>query len=484
MIHKIKKFLLTNQTTKQTVAKNTFWLFLSEASERLIKMMLIIYAARILGASGWGVFSYAISVGSLLMVFSDIGLSGLITREAIQKKDEYLTFISSALVLKSIALVTSIFLVIFISPLISHIEEARVLFPMIAGILFFDSIRDIGFAINRSIEKMEREAIAKIITNAVVLGLGIFLLKENPMPKSIGLAYMIGSMVGAIMIIIILRRNIKELISTTNKDALKTVAKTALPFAIVTLIGSIMANTDVFMLGIWKNSTEIGLYASAQKVQQFILIIPAMITTAVFPLASRLAEKDAEKFGVVLGKTISLSLLLGIPIVFGGLMLAEQIVPFLFGPGYAAAVPILQILLMIILVSFPLILLSNAIFAYNKQKYVALAYSIGVIVNIALNTLLIPEFGAAGSALATLVSTTIITLVVWKKMKAVNYFEVIPRLTKIIISSLIMIFSILLLRRLGAHLLLNIIFSSLVYFCSLFAQKEPLIGEVKNIFKR
>ena len=45
-----------------------------------------------------------------------------------------------------------------------------------------------------------------------------------------------------------------------------------------------MGNTDIFMLGIWKDSTEIGLYSSAQRIQQFIIMIPSMFATATFPL--------------------------------------------------------------------------------------------------------------------------------------------------------------------------------------------------------
>ncbi len=125
---RIKKFLFHNTGIKQTVAKNTFWLFLSEVSGRLFRMVLIIYAARVLGASGWGSFSYGLSVASLLMIFSDIGISGLITRELAQKKEEYRTFISTALAIKIILVALSTLLVVVLSPFISNIPQAGTLF--------------------------------------------------------------------------------------------------------------------------------------------------------------------------------------------------------------------------------------------------------------------------------------------------------------------------------------------------------------------
>ena len=81
MFAKIKLFLLSNQNINQTLAKNTFWLGFGEITSRLLKTIIIFYAIRILGASGWGTFSYAISLCGLFMIFSDFGISSILTRE-------------------------------------------------------------------------------------------------------------------------------------------------------------------------------------------------------------------------------------------------------------------------------------------------------------------------------------------------------------------------------------------------------------------
>lgn len=480
-ISKIKSFLFENKDIKQTIAKNSLWLVLSESSGRLFKMALIIYAARILGTSGWGVFSYALSVSSILMIFSDTGLNNFITREIIQKKEKYQSLVSTALLIKSIVLIISVLLVIFISPLISQIKEAKILFPIVAAILFFESMRDLSFSINRAFEKMEREMIVKTIMSIIILFLGVIFLIINPVPESIAIAYAIGSAIGFIAITILIKKDIKGLFSKIDKNALMPIIKIVSPFAIIALIGSIMANTDIFMLGIWKDSVEIGLYASAQRMQQFILIIPSVISVTTFPIISRLANNDNKKFGIALEKTISLSMLTAIPIAFGGLLLTEQIILLVFGPGYILAAPILRLLMLMLLVSFPLVLLSSAIFAYNRQKNIALAYLFGIISNISLNYFFIPILGATGAALATLISTAIITLIIWRKMKMINYFEILPKLKKIIASSVVMALSILILQYLEIKVVFNIIISSSIYFVILLLLKEPILKEVKEV---
>ncbi len=474
-------FLFKNTSVKQTIAKNTFWLIAAEIASRLLKMMLVVYAARILGAEGWGAFSYALSIGSILMIFSDIGIGGLITREAVQLKDGYASFISTSLFLKSAILCASILLVVLLGPHISHIAEARPLFGMIAIILVFDALRETGFAVNRAFEKMEWEIVVKILMSALTLWFGIMLLKSDPSPESFALAYAIGSALGFFLIAIVVRKRFLQIISRIDLTLLGTVIKTTWPFALITLVGSIMANTDVVMLGIWKNSAEIGLYASMQRIQQFILIIPSMIGTASFPLISRLAHTDKGQLGNIFERTLRFMFLIAIPIVVGGMLLSGKIVVFTFGAAYAGAAPILSALLLMLLVSFPLILLSNAIFAFDKQRELARAYFFGVIANILANFFLIPKFGAVGSAWATVVSTAIVTFVVWRKVNREASFRIVTGLRKIIIATICMATVISVINYFGGKLILTMLAGMLVYIFCLILLREPLLKDIRTI---
>jgi O-antigen/teichoic acid export membrane protein len=479
----LRHFLFKNTSTKQTVTKNIFWLIASETLGRPLRMILIIYAARVLGVSGWGVFSYAISVGTLIMTFSDIGLGGYVTREISQRKEGHQAFVSSAFFLKGALLLASTLLVIVVGPLISHIAEAKALFPLIALVLFFDSLRNFGFAINLASEKMETEMLVTVITNAVILVLGIVLLKHRPVPTSMAIAYAIGSAAGFIAIAYLIRKDIARLIGKVDRKTMLSVVRTTWALALVTLIGSIMANTDIYMLGIWKTPTEVGLYASAQRIQQFILMLPSMIATTTFPLLSRLAHADKGSSRTTFEKTLSFVMIVGIPIACGGGFFARDIILLIFGADYIGAVPIFQVLIATLLAAFPLVILSNAVFAFNKQKSTAFAYAFGVAANIALNLLLIPKLGAVGSAIATAAATIIITSILWKKLKSVLYFEIAPRLKKTFLAVLIMISITVLLKQLGVYSIVNMLISAFVYFGALIMFKEPALLEIRNIFK-
>ena len=479
-MEKIKNFFLKNQTMKQALIKNSFWLFASESTARLLKLALIIYAARVLGASGWGVFSYAISVGGLLMIFSDMGINNLLIREMSQKKAGFQNLISTMLLLKVSILSVSALLVIFISPMISNIPEAATLFPIIAVIFFFDVMREIGLTVNRALEKMERDMVVKTITNALILGLGIMLLKIEVSPKSVALAYAIGSAAGFATILFMIRKYMKEFLGAWDVKLVGPIIKTAWPFVFIIFLGAIMGNTDIYMLGVWKDSAEIGLYASVQRMQNFIVLIPSTIAVAIFPLMSRLIVSDKTQSRMVLEKTLALIMLIGLPIALGGMILADQIVPSVFGHGYLGAIPVMQVFMLMMLASFPLLLLSNAILTHNKQKELVPAYMLGILVNVLLNFLLIPQFGAVGSAVATLASTAAITAIILKKLKAISYFEIMPKLKIAFLATFVMALTTLTLKHFGVNFIVNVGTSSVIYFFVLFLLKEPTIRELKE----
>jgi len=105
MISDIKSFLLTNQTTSQTILKNTFWLGTGKIGGRLLRTILVIYAARILGPAERGVFSYATNLVAILAVLTNFGISAIFTRETAKNTTE----------IKNEILPTSFFLKLLIS---------------------------------------------------------------------------------------------------------------------------------------------------------------------------------------------------------------------------------------------------------------------------------------------------------------------------------------------------------------------------------
>ncbi len=100
----ILNFLLRNGSVGQTIAKNTFWLFFGQMTGRLFRAVIVIYSARVLGAASWGAFSYAMSLVAFLTIFTDVGVSAIVTKESARNPELSSQYFSTAFFIKLVLL--------------------------------------------------------------------------------------------------------------------------------------------------------------------------------------------------------------------------------------------------------------------------------------------------------------------------------------------------------------------------------------------
>lgn len=479
---KIKRFFLKNTSVRQTLVKNTLWLFLGEIAGRLLKLILILYAARILGVEGWGIFSYAISIVGLFFIFSDIGLNNLVTREISKDNENQFSYVSTILFLKLVLLAIASLLLLLVGPHITKIPGIHNVLIVMALVVIFDSLREFGFALNRAFEKMEVEAFIKIFANMITVLGGLLVLFIDPSVINLGYAYVAGSFFSFIATVFLLKKNILKIIQNFSIKFIKPIIKITWPFFIFSTLGVVMTHTDIVMLGWWKTPTDLGLYGAVQRIIQFLYIIPNLIVLSVLPIFSKL-EHDEENLRRVLEKTIAFVLLFAIPVMIGGIPLAQQIIAVSLGSAYIGASVVFQIFLAIIVIMFPIVIINNFIFVKNQQDKFVVYSILGAIMNISLNLLLIKPFGITGAATATAISVGTTTMLTWHGAKMrISEFKVFPYLKKIITASIVMLLTTLSGKHFGWNIFINVGVSASVFVLMLFVLKEPLLKEVKRLF--
>ncbi|OGY64238.1 MAG: hypothetical protein A3I24_02630 [Candidatus Harrisonbacteria bacterium RIFCSPLOWO2_02_FULL_41_13b] len=428
----LKDWLFQNRGDHQTIAKNTIWLLIGQISSRLLRSAIVIYAARILGAESWGAFSYALGIATFLTTFSDIGINALITKEASRQPELKNKYLATAFFTKTGILIILISSVFLFFPYLTKIPEAAAIMPILVFVFAFDSLRDLGSALSRALEKMQIEALINIFTNLAIVILGFILLFNYQTAYSLALAYAIGSGIGLIAIIITLREHFKNIFTNFQKSMIKTILVTAWPFGLMSLMGVIMLNTDIIMLGWMRSPAEIGYYSVSQKIIQLLYVLPALFASSIFPALSRYVKTDPEKAKKLLEKSVALAILIALPITALGLILDQPIIQLLFGPEYLPSITSFKILIITLLIVYPSTLVGNAIFAYDKQRNFIFFVGIAFIGNIAFNWLFIPRFGIEGAAAATVLTQLITNGLIWKKMKSVNQFKIWPQIQKIL----------------------------------------------------
>src|SRR3990167_5878981 len=105
---KIKVLLFTNKDNGQAIFKNTFWIFATYFVARSLKFLLVIIAARVLGVSDYGSFSFGLSLVGMVFLFSDFGIGIILMREYARDSVEKSVLIANCFWVKIALIVLSV----------------------------------------------------------------------------------------------------------------------------------------------------------------------------------------------------------------------------------------------------------------------------------------------------------------------------------------------------------------------------------------
>lgn len=416
----LRRLLWSNTGTRQTIAKNTFWLGALELSINLLKFALLVYAARILGDDGFGLFSFVNSFVTIFGVLFEMGLSEAIIREFAK---EFLddTHIGALLSLKLlISFGTAVVLFgtsFFVVAGKGNIQSALFL---LGGYVFLASLSGFLYAFFRARQKMELEFIPTFFQNGAIVGLGFFFLYYFRTVTGLTLAYFLGSILTLIPVMLYFHRTVAPLRLRVDRKIWKKFFRIAYPFMLIAIVSAaIYSNVDSLMLGFFGFVRENGWYNAAYRVITFSLLPMVFITQSFFPALSEAYHSSVEKMQRLFDGQQQVLIGIGLPIFCGGYMLAPSLIRFLYPTEFSPAVTALRILMIISFLMYCYMPLKQVLVVFNQQMKVFQVFLLGMVINIILNIVLIPRFNFVGTALSAAVTHGIIliglTILVVKK---------------------------------------------------------------------
>ncbi|MCD6232870.1 flippase [bacterium] len=421
-----KSFFLDNIGVRQTIAKNTFWLGFSEFVSRVLKFFLIVFIARILGATEYGKFTFALAFVALFSALLDLGVSTIATREFAKSKEREKDF--PALFSLKVVLGFVTFGVIFVgSFFITQNPLIRNLILILGASMIVSSLCNIFYAFFRARQRMEYESWGKIIQAIVVTGIGFLVLLTIPSIQSLGLAYLVGALFAfGVVLFFFFRKGHSLLRFRFNKITWKSYLALSWPLAVGGIFATLYSNTDSAMMGYFGQLTQTGWYNAAAKIMGVVLIPLGLISQSFFPALSSFYEKSKEGLQRIWNYYIKSIIFFGAPLAVGGLVLAPKIIYYIYDPSFAPSILAFQILMVvagIIYLSSPL---NQLLIVYNQQKKMFWVAMAGAIVNIALNAVLIPLYSLYGAAFTTVITYALmffLLLYLARKHTAVRLFS-------------------------------------------------------------
>ncbi|MCX5726499.1 MAG: flippase [Candidatus Saganbacteria bacterium] len=433
----------------QRVVKNFFSLAAAEVLMRIIAFAAVVYIARALGATVFGKLAFALAFVSYFTILSNIGLTTLGIREIARWKDRAAEYAGNIVALRFFFSLASFFLLIGATYFLAIPINTKAI-VMIYGLTMLMESLNISW-IFQAFERMEFDALIKILNRLIYVVLVISLVGIFMNYYMIPLALIIAESIAFILAALIAYKFAKIKLRFDLK-LWKELFFEAIPIGISMVMISIYINFDTVMLSFMKGEEVTGWYNAGYKIIFFIVSIGGVYMAAIYPILSYRFNSSIESLARVVEKSAKLMAAIAFPLVIGGVLVAHKLIGSVFGREFLPAVPSFQVLLIGAGVIFLSMAYGNSLIACNRQKQYTIAVTIGAVVNLILNFILIPKYSLFGAAVATLIAEILVFLKNYTEFQKITKVSILPYIPVPLTASAIMALILFPIRNLGIHI--------------------------------
>jgi O-antigen/teichoic acid export membrane protein len=252
---------------------------------------------RHLGPEGWGVISYALSLTAILSVLLDLGLNTLITREIARDRSVTGKYAGNILVLK-LLLAVSLFVVVAITVnFIGYSVDVTTVIELILLSIIFTSISQFFYNILQANGIMEYQAIGSIMTSLLMLAAPC--LPSRKLIMSWGLLLSTRNEPDMLIYstaVCVMKVGLPRL--EVDLHFWRLTLWESVPYGLGGFFGTIYYYIDSVMLYPMQGEAAVGWYNTAYRLFMYVLFIPQILSTTLFPVMARLSasSKSSVKF--------------------------------------------------------------------------------------------------------------------------------------------------------------------------------------------
>ncbi len=415
--------------------QNTAWLALASLAAKGCGFLLLLVATRKLGKDGFGDYNTALAFVALFAVTTDLGLSTLAVRDVAQDHTQLTRYVGNLLVLRLVLSLAAaaVCIGLVLTPGVARGDDTVRLGTVIwaLGMVPIAMVGTVG-VVFQSLERLATLSALTAATAALtsLLGCAILLFGGTAIPLLV--TAMAVNVVMAVVALVLAAR-VTPLHPRADLSWWPSLLRTALPFAVLTLLNVLYSRADAVLVFQIKGKDAAGLYGLTYRLVDTLLVVAiSPFNAAALPAFNRIAARSADDLRRLVLSGLRITLVVGVPVAVAVTAYAPTILTVVSGGDYLAAVPALRWLAW----SFPcftvLAILYNAIYAAHRAGAMAVIFGLTLVFNVALNLILIPRYGYFASAALTTASEALnVALAGWVVARhVVNPLAVWPAVAK------------------------------------------------------
>jgi O-antigen/teichoic acid export membrane protein len=386
----------------QKILLNTGWLFADKILRMGIGLFVGIWIARYLGPEQFGLLSYAQAFVAIFSSISSLGLESIVVRNLVRVPDNRNEILGSAFFLRLVGGVVSFLIAIIAVFIVKHDDLFTCLLVGVIALGFIFQAFDTVDMLFQAKVISKFTILPKQVTFMMASVIKVFLVAYSAPLVAFAWVGVVEALAGACGLAIAYKFYGYSLFSwSVNKKQMKNLLADSWPLIFSGIVIMIYMRIDQVMLGSMSGNKEVGIYAVAVGLAEAWYFFPGAIATSMFPSIVNAKETDEELFYCRLQRLYNVMALLGFVVAVPITFTAGWLVELLYGPAYAKAGPQLAVLVWAGLFVNLGIARSSFLTVMNWTRLHLVTVSMGCVINIVLNCLLIPRYGGLGAVIAS-----------------------------------------------------------------------------------
>ena len=393
---------LAGRDTLQRAIGNSFWLFCDQVLRMIAGLLVGVWVARYLGPENFGWLNYALATVGVVGSLTSLGVGPIVVRELVRAPAEAGSWMGTALLLRAAGAAVGFLACVALAARQGAPANSLVVI-VAAGMIFqIPEVVDLLFQA-RGESKISAWVRMTACVAANLLKVAL-ILAEAPLAAfaAAGVAELAVAAAGWWWAA---RRGGWRIGAwRTERTRLGALLRESWPLTLSGFAITTQAYADQLVLGLMLGGEELGQYSAALRLVSVFAFVPMVVQTVAAPEITRAKRDDETLYQRRLHSLYRLMFgifaLTAVVLIFFGPLAAR----LLYGASYAGAAALIPWL------AFRLFFtnygVARGLFVTNEGlfRFALLTSVAGAGLNIALNLALVPQWGARGAIVASLVS--------------------------------------------------------------------------------
>ncbi len=377
---------------------NTLILGAGTFASKVIVLLMMPFYTLILSPEEFGIADLVAQTANMLIPIACIGICEGLFRFALDCEDKKKVFTTgiSVLCVGSAALLSLIWI-------LNAFDDFKGYVPLIAAYVICANFHSACAQYIRAQGRTTLFALQGIVNTVLTVILNLlFLAVFRIGAYGYVLSVVLGDLTVTLMLIFAARLYKDFSLRNFSRRTLSDMLKFSVPYIPTTMLWLIVSVSDRYIVRIFRGIDETGLYAAAYKIPTLLTLVCGVFIEAwQFSAVKDVNDRERSDFFGKIFKAYLGFIFLGASILVGGSRIFTSL---LMADSYFDSWRYVPILVAATVFSTLVSFMGSVYFVEKKSLLSMLTALMGAVINVILNFVMIPDHGAMGAAVATLIS--------------------------------------------------------------------------------